>query len=72
MAEIICRAGDEPAAALFTLMETLESLTDPKVGATRAKHVAFSHCGELHVYEMIDAQIAEVERQFLPRNTSAS
>ena len=72
VAEIICRAGDEPTAALFTLMETLESSTDPKVGATRAKHVAFSNCGELHVYEMIDAQIAEVERQFLPRNTPAS
>ena len=70
--EIICRAGDESAAALFTLMETLESSTDPKVGANRAKHVAFSHCGELHVYETIDAQIAEVERQFLPRNTPAS
>ena len=70
--EIICRAGDESAAALFTLMETLESSTDPKVGANRAKHVAFSHCGELHVYEMIDAQIAAVERQFLPRNTPAS
>jgi hypothetical protein len=72
VAEIICRAGDEPAAALFTLMETLESSTDPKVGANRAKHVAFSHCRELHAYEMIDAQIAEVERQFLPRNTPTS
>ena len=72
VSEIICRAGDEPAAALFTLMETLESATHPKVGATRAKHVAFSHCGELHVYDMIDAQIAEVERQFLPRKTPAS
>ena len=70
--EIICRAGDEPTAALFILMENLEGSTDPKVFANRAKHVAFSHCGELHVYEMIDAQIAEVERQFLPRNTPAS
>ena len=72
VAEIISRAGDEPTAALFILMETLESSTDPKVYTNRAKHVAFSHCGELHVYEMIDAQIAEVERQFLPRNTPAS
>jgi hypothetical protein len=72
VAEIICRAGNEPAAALFTLMETLESSRDPKVGANRAKHVAFSHCGELHVYDMIVAQIAEVERQFLPRKTPAS
>jgi hypothetical protein len=72
VAEIICRAGDEPAAALFTLMETLESSTDPMVGANRAKHVAFSHCGELHVYEMIDAQIAELKVELLGRNTLAS
>lgn len=72
VAEIISRAGDEPTAALFILMETLESSTDPKVYTNRAKHVAFSHCGELHVYDIIDAQIAEVERQFLPRKTSAS
>jgi len=70
--EIICRAGDEPTAALFILMETLESSTDPEVFANRAKHVAFSHCGELHVYERIDAQIAEIEGQSLPRNTLAS
>src|SRR5690242_14689540 len=72
VAEIISRAGDEPTAALFILIETLESSTDPKVYTNRAKHVAFSHCGELHVYDMIDAQIAEVERQFLPRKTPAS
>jgi hypothetical protein len=72
LTEIICRAGDQSAVSLFILMETLESSTDPKVIANRAKHVAFSHCGELHVYETIDAQIAEVERQFLPRNTLTS
>src|ERR1041385_4785359 len=47
LAEIICRAGDEPAAALFILMETLESSSHPKVLASRAKHVSFSRCGEL-------------------------
>jgi len=61
LAEIICRAGDEPTAALFILMEALESSTHPRVFASRAKHVAFSRCGELHVYEMVDAQIAVVE-----------
>lgn len=61
MAEVIARSGDEPTAALFILMETLENSTDPKVFANRAKHVAFSRCGELHVYEMVDAQIAELE-----------
>lgn len=58
LAEIISRSGDEPTAALFTLMETLESSTHPKVLASRAKHVAFSRCGELHVYEMVDTQLA--------------
>jgi len=65
LAEIICRAGDEPTAALFILMETLESSTHPKVFASRAKHVAFSRCGELRVYEMVDAQIAVVEGELL-------
>ena len=72
LAEIICRAGDEPTAALFILMETLESFTQPKVLACRAKHVAFSRCGELHVYEMVDAQIAVVEDELLARNTVVS
>ena len=35
LAEIICRAGDEPTAALFILMETLESSMHPKVFASR-------------------------------------
>ena len=61
LAEIISRSGDEPTAALFILMETLESSTHPKVLTSRAKHVAFSHCGELHVYEMVDAQLATAE-----------
>jgi hypothetical protein len=65
LAEIICRSGDEPTAALFILMETLENSKDPKVLASRAKHVAFSRCGELHVYEMIDAQLAELEGESL-------
>ena len=69
LAEIICRSGDEPTAALFILMEALESSTHPEVFASRAKHVAFSRCGELHVYEMVDAQIAAVEDELLASNT---
>jgi hypothetical protein len=53
-------------------METLENSTDPKVLASRAKHVAFSRCGELHVYEMIDAQVAELEGELLASNTLVS
>ena len=65
LAEIISRSGDQPTAALFILMETLENSTDARVLASRAKHVAFSHCGELHVYETVDAQIAGVEGELL-------
>src|ERR1041385_2296019 len=72
LAEIICRSGDEPTAGLFILMETLESSMHPKVFASRAKHVAFSRCGELHVYEMVDAQISVVEDELLSSNTVVS
>jgi hypothetical protein len=72
LAEIIARSGDQPTAALFILMETLENFTDPRVLASRAKHVAFSRCGELHVYEMIDAQVAELEGELLASNTLVS
>ena len=72
LAEIISRSGDEPTASLFILMETLERSTDPSVLSSRAKHVAFSRCGELHVYEMIDAQVAELEGELLASNTLVS
>ena len=72
LAEIISRSGDEPTAALFMLMEMLENSTDPRVFASRAKHVAFSRCGELQVYEMIDAQLAELEVESLASNTVVS
>jgi hypothetical protein len=41
LAEIICAAGDEPAAALFVLMGTLEHSTQPKLLANAAKHFRF-------------------------------
>jgi hypothetical protein len=72
LAEIIARSGDKPTAALFILMETLENSTYPSVLASRARHVAFSRCGELHVYEMIDAQVAELEGELLASNTLVS
>ena len=72
LAEIISRSGDQPTAALFILMETLENSTDPKVLTSRAKHVSFSHCGELHVYEMVDAQVTELEGELLASNTLVS
>ena len=65
MAEIICGAGDQSAAALFVLMGTLESSTHPKLLANAAKHLAFTRCGESNLYGMVDAQIAVVEGELL-------
>ena len=61
LAELICRAGDESAAALFVLMGTIEHSTHAKVLANTAKHLAFTHCGESNLYGMVDAQIAVLE-----------
>ena len=65
LAEIICRAGDESAAALLVLMGTLENSTHPKVLANTAKHFAFTRCGEANLYGMVDAQIATIEGELL-------
>jgi hypothetical protein len=65
LAEIICRAGDEPAAALFVLMGTLECSTHPKALANTAKHFAFARCSESNLYGIVDAQIAFVEGELL-------
>ena len=51
LAEIICCAGDEPAAALFVLMGTLEHSPQPKLLANTAKHFAFTCCGESNLME---------------------
>ncbi len=71
LAELICRAGDEPetkSAALLVLMATLENATHPKALANTAKHFAFGRCGELNVCGMVDAQIAVLERELLAGN----
>ena len=68
LAEIICRAGDEPetkSAALFVLMGAIEHSNDPKLLANTAKHFAFSRCGEFNLYGMVDAQLAVVEGKLL-------
>lgn len=65
MAEIICRS-DEAAAALFVLMGTIENSPHPKLLANTAKHFAFTRCGELNLYGMVDAQLAVVEAELLP------
>jgi hypothetical protein len=71
LAEIICRAGDEPetkSAALLVLMGTIEHSQDPKLLANSAKHFAFSRCGDFNLYGMVDAQILVVESELLATN----
>jgi len=72
LTEMICRAGDDPgtkAAALLVLMATVENSSHPKALANAAKHLAFTRCGELNVYSMVDAQIAVAESELLAGNT---
>src|SRR5215217_186871 len=64
LTEMICRAGDEPetkAAALIVLMATLENSSHPKALANTVKHLAFTRCGELNLYGMVEDQIAVAE-----------
>jgi len=68
LAELICGGGDQSAAALFVLMGMLQNSTDPKALANTAKHFAFTRCGELNLYGMIDSQIALAEGELLAGN----
>ena len=72
LAEIICKASDESAAALFVLMGTLEKSTHPKLLANSVKHFAFTRCGELNLFGMVDAQLAVVESELLAANALIS
>ena len=66
LTDIICGAGGAKAAgALFVLMGTLENSTEPEALASAAKHFAFTRCGELNLYGMVDAQMAVVESELL-------
>ena len=65
LAEIICRAGDHTAAALFVLMGMLEESALPKVLANAAKHFAFSRCGEANLFGIVDAQLPIIESELL-------
>ncbi|HEX5602264.1 MAG TPA: hypothetical protein VFX63_06925 [Pyrinomonadaceae bacterium] len=72
LAEIICQAGDEAAAALFVLMGTLEDSRDPKLLANTVKHFAFTRCSELNLYGIVDAQLTVVEGELLADNALLS
>jgi hypothetical protein len=75
LAEMICRAGDEPetkSAALLVLMATLENSSHPKALANTAKHLAFTRCADLNLYGMVDAQIGVLEAELFGGSTSAT
>ena len=68
LAAMICQAGAQPetrSAALLVLMSTIENSTEPKVLANHVKHIAFTRCGELNCFGMVDAQIAAIESELL-------
>ena len=65
LAEIICGASNESSAALFVLMGTMQNSDEPEALANTVKHFAFTRCGELNVFGMVDAQIEIVERELL-------
>ena len=72
LTDLICRAGDEPSAALLVLLSTLENSTHPKALANTAKHLAFTRCAALNLNGMVDAQIAMLEGQLLANNSLTS
>ena len=72
LAEIICETGAKAAAALFVLMGTIQNSTEPEALANAAKHIAFTHCGELNLYGMVDAQLVVVEGELLAGTTFSS
>jgi len=39
--------------------------TEPKVLANQLNHIAFTRCGELNCYGIVDAQIAAIESELL-------
>jgi len=72
LAEIICQAGDEAAAAMFVLMGTLETSAHPKRLANTVKHLAFTRCAELNLYGIVDAQLPLVEGELLADSSLVS
>jgi len=72
LAEIICSGRNEAPAALLVLMETLENASDPQTLAHAVKHFAFTRCGELNLYGMVESQIALFERKLLQTDSLVS
>lgn len=72
LVEIICGARNESPAALLVLMATLENSSEPQALAHAAKHFAFTRCGELNLYGIVDAQTALVESKLLAVDSFAA
>ena len=72
LTDIICGAGDKAAGALFVLMGMVENSTEPEALANAAKHFAFTRCGELNLYGMVDTQISILEGELLTGSTLRS
>ena len=51
--------------ALLVVMGTLANSTCPEALANTAKHIAFTRCGELNLYGMVDAQMVMIESELL-------
>ena len=69
---MICGAGDQPSAALFVLMATLENFAHAQALANTAKHLAFARCGELNGFGIVDAQVSIIENELFAHSTLAS
>jgi hypothetical protein len=68
LARLLCQAGsaiETRSAALLVLMSTLENSEEPKLLANHVKHIAFTRCGELNCYGMVEAQISIIEGELL-------
>jgi hypothetical protein len=72
LTEMICCGGDESASALLVLMAMFEDADDPEALVHAVKHLAFTHCGELNVHGMVDAQIAMLEDKLFASNVIVS
>jgi hypothetical protein len=44
-------------------MEALQTSSEPKALAHVVKHFAFTRCGELNVFGIVDSQVAVLERE---------
>jgi hypothetical protein len=71
---MICQGDDASirSAALLVLLAAVETADDSKSLAKTAKHCAFTRCSELNVFGMVDVQIAMLEGELFPHNSSLS